>query len=102
MMVRVDGFTSKVDILPPADEMSMDTGSTVDPGYALGWVIESGNRAHNGAMDGTMGFLVRRDDGISYAVLVNTGAAVDNFAWGLKGVIDGFVASVNGPGYDLF
>jgi len=29
-------------------------------------------------------------------------AAVDNFAWGLKGVIDGFVGSVAWPGYDLF
>jgi len=102
MMARVDGFTNKVDILSPTDETSMDTGSTANAGYGLGWIIESTDRAHNGAMDGCMGFLVRRNDGISYAVLVNTRAAVDNFAWGLKGVIDGFVASVNWPGYDLF
>jgi CubicO group peptidase (beta-lactamase class C family) len=102
MMVRVDGFTSKADILSPVDETSMDTGSTANPSYALGWGIGPADRAHNGAMDGTMGFLVRRDDGISYAVLVNTRAAVDNFAWGLKGVIDGFVGSVAWPGYDLF
>ena len=42
------------------------------PGYGLGWIIEWADRAHNGAMDGCMGFLVRRNDGISYAVLVNT------------------------------
>jgi len=27
---------------------------------------------------------------------------VDNFAWGLKGVIDGFIASITWPAYDLF
>jgi CubicO group peptidase (beta-lactamase class C family) len=102
MMVRVDGFTARADILSPGDETSMYTGSSVNPGYGLGWVIESADRAHNGAMDGTMGFLVRRNDGISYAVLVNTRAAVDNFAWGLKGVIDGFVGSITWPGSDLF
>ena len=64
--------------------------------------MESADRAHNGAMDGCMGFLVRRNDGLSYAVLVNTRAGVDNFAWGLKGVIDGFIASIAWPAYDLF
>src|SRR6266542_1500470 len=103
LMVRVDGFTAKADILSPVDEASMDTGSSVKPGYALGWIIEPTDRAHNGAMDGTMGFLVRRNDGISYAVLVNTRPAGDSSAWGLKGVIDGFIGSVSSwPGYDLF
>ena len=81
----------------------MNTGSTANPGYGLGWVVESTDRAHDGAMDGCMGFfLVRRNDGLSYAVLVNRRASVDNFAWGLKGVMDGFVVSITWPGYDLF
>jgi len=102
MMVRVDGFVQKADILAASNETAMNTGSTANPGYGLGWVLESSDRAHNGAMDGCMGFLVRRNDGLSYAVLVNTRASVDNFARGLKGVIDGFIASINWPGYDLF
>jgi CubicO group peptidase (beta-lactamase class C family) len=102
MMVRVDGFTNKADILSVPDESAMNTGSTANPGYGLGWIVESTDRAHNGAMDGCMGFLVRRNDGLSYAVLVNTRAGGDSFAWGLKGVIDSFVASVTWPGYDLF
>jgi hypothetical protein len=102
MMVRVDGFTNKADILTSSNETAMSTGSSANPGYGLGWVVESTDRAHNGAMDGCMGFLVRRNDGLSYAVLVNTRASVDNFAWGLKGVIDGFIASIAWPTYDLF
>ena len=43
----------------------MNTGSTANAGYGLGWIIEPTDRAHNGAMDGCMGFLVRRNDGLS-------------------------------------
>jgi CubicO group peptidase (beta-lactamase class C family) len=93
MMVRVDGFTSKADILTPADETAMDTSSSANSGYALGWIIEGADRAHNGAMDGTIGFLVRRNDRISYAVLCNTRPA-DNFTWGLKGILDSLLPSI--------
>jgi CubicO group peptidase (beta-lactamase class C family) len=102
MMVRVDGFTTKADILSPADETTMYTGSSVHPEYAVGWIIEPDFRAHNGFMDGCMGVLVQRNDGISYAVLVNTVPDPDYAGWTLKTVIDHFVGNVTWPGYDLF
>jgi CubicO group peptidase (beta-lactamase class C family) len=102
MVVRVDGFAAKADIMAPADETSMYTGSSSNPQYALGWMISPVDRSHNGAMNGSMGFLVRRDDRISYAVLANGRPPGDSFAFDLKGVIDGFVTTVTWPTYDLF
>jgi CubicO group peptidase (beta-lactamase class C family) len=57
MMVRVDGFTSKADILSPVDETSMDTGSTANPSYALG----PGPQRRHGRHDGLPGPARRRD-----------------------------------------
>jgi D-alanyl-D-alanine carboxypeptidase len=103
MMVRVDGFTAKADILSSADEAAMNAGSVPNPGYAAGWIIDSSWRGHNGAMPGSMGFLVRRNDGFSFAVLANTRAADDEYCFKLKGVLDSIVGSVSGwPAYDLF
>ena len=103
MMVRVDGFTTKADILSPTDEGSMNTGSTANPGYGAGWIIDPAYRGHNGAMDGTIGFLVRRNDGFSFAVLANTRPAGDGFCFTLKGVLDSICTSVSAwPSYDLF
>jgi CubicO group peptidase (beta-lactamase class C family) len=103
LMVRVDGFTAKADILSPTDEGQMNTGSTANAGYGAGWIIDPAYRGHNGAMDGTIGFLVRRDDGYSFAVLANTRPAGDSFCFGLKGVVDSLCTSVSAwPSYDLF
>jgi hypothetical protein len=103
MMVRVDGFTAKADILSSADEAAMNVGSADNPGYASGWIVNPSWRGHNGAMPGTMGFLVRRSDGFSFAVLANTRAADDEYCFKLKGVLDDIVGSVSGwPAYDLY
>jgi CubicO group peptidase (beta-lactamase class C family) len=105
LMVRVDGFLAKADILTPTDEARFLTSPRPGNGYGLGWIVNSGFRGHNGAMDGTIGFLVRRDDGFSYAALANRRppAGKDNFAWTLKGVLDAIVqGSVLWPSYDLF
>jgi CubicO group peptidase (beta-lactamase class C family) len=103
MMVRVDGFTSKADILSPMLENAMNTGSTANAGYGAGWIIDAAYRGHNGAMSGTIGFLVRRNDGFSFAVLANTRPAGDSFCFTLKGIIDSICTSVSvWPSYDLF
>ena len=103
LMVRVDGFAAKADILSSADEAAMNAGSVPNPGYGAGWIIDSSYRGHNGAMNGTIGFLVRRNDGFSFAVLANTRPAGDSFCFGLKGVLDSIVGSVSAwPAYDLF
>ena len=103
LMVRADGFAAKTDILFANTEATMFAGAPANPGYGLGWIVDSAYRGHNGAMNGTIGFLVRRNDGFSFAVLCNTRPANDGFCFELKGVIDGIVSSsVAWPAYDLF
>jgi CubicO group peptidase (beta-lactamase class C family) len=105
LMVRVDGFTTKADILTPHDEAAFLTSPKPGNGYGLGWIVDPGFRAHNGAMDGTIGFLVRRDDGFSFAALANHRPpdTLDSFAWTLKSVLDDIVSSpIAWPSYDLF
>jgi CubicO group peptidase (beta-lactamase class C family) len=102
-MVRTDGFAKKVDILYPATEDAMFSGSDANESYGLGWIVTDSYHGHNGAMPGTIGFLVRRDDGYSFAVLANTRPAGDAYCFELKGVLDSIVTSVSlWPGYDLF
>jgi hypothetical protein len=53
-------------------------------------------------MHGTIGFLIRRNDGFSFAVLANTRPSGDLYPFELKGVIDSMVAGVSKwPDYDL-
>jgi CubicO group peptidase (beta-lactamase class C family) len=103
LMVRVDGFNTKPDILQAASITRMFTGSSVKPGYGMGWIVDPAYKGHNGAMDGTIAFLVRRNDGYCLAVLVNMRPSGDGFCFELKGVLDSIVTSVGKwPAYDLF
>ena len=103
LMVRVDGFNTKPDILSSSSVASMFTGSTANSGYGKGWIVDNSYRGHNGAMPGTIGFMVRRNDGFGFAVLVNSRPSGDNFCFELKGVLDSIVTGVdNWPAYDLF
>ena len=103
LVVKTDGFTAKTDILTASDEAAMAAGSAANSGYGMGEMLGNGWRGHNGGMAGTIGFLVRRDDGFSFAVLVNTRVGNDQYCSELKGVLDSIVASVKSwPSYDLF
>jgi len=103
LMVRTDAFPSKPDILKPVTIASMWTGTSANMGYAKGWAVDSVSRNHNGAMPGTIAFLVRRNDGIEYAFVVNTRPSGDGFAGEGKGVMEQVVNGVKAwPMYDLF
>jgi hypothetical protein len=53
-------------------------------------------------MHGTIGFLVRRNDGFSFAVFANMRPSRALYPCELKGVIDSMVAGVaKWPDYDL-
>ena len=56
LLVRVDGFGGKPDILSSATISVMTTGSSANPGYAAGWFINrlgSGTWSHGGGLPGT-------------------------------------------------
>jgi CubicO group peptidase (beta-lactamase class C family) len=103
LMVRNDGLAAKPDILQPWTLATMFTPSSANGGYGKGWIVDNTYKGHNGAMPGTIGFLVSRNDGYSFAVLANTRPTGDGFCFGLKGVLDQIVTGVNQwPAYDLF
>ncbi|MGW7363106.1 serine hydrolase [Streptomyces sp. NPDC054841] len=111
-LVRVDGFSSKQDILTPASITTMSTPTTaVDTSggtvaYAKGWKIHSsGTRWHDGDLDGTTAIFVRTADQIGWAVLVNS--RNDNNLDGMRTDIDQLRRTVTAritdwPATDLF
>src|SRR5204863_4116299 len=82
-------------------------------GYGLGLIVNHFGGpttdyewGHNGAMDGTISFLIHRDDGMAFAVTCNTRPAGDGYCGQLRSLIDGLVTTLNAanawPDYDLF
>jgi len=103
LMARVDGFPGKQDILTAVSEAAMVKGSSANWGYGLGWSVDSTWRGHNGSMAGTIANLVRREDGLSFAVTVNTRPAGDKYVGELTGILHAIVASLKDwPSGDLF
>jgi len=105
-MRRIDGDSTMADLLQPDGFTAMQTGSMPNPGYGLGTLLNGTWWGHNGCMDGTISFLVQRNDGLAYAVVCNTRPAADSCCWVLRGVVDGIVTALEGanawPDYDLF
>jgi CubicO group peptidase (beta-lactamase class C family) len=109
LLCAVDKFPTKPDILLPAtiSTMVLPTSYQVDnTPYALGWCINTtdNNWYHSGSLHGTMTYQCRRNDGINYALLVNTrpydsGAAVT----ALNGLVRSIVPLITSwPTFDLF
>jgi len=109
LLCAVDLFPTKPDILLPAtiSTMVQPTNQYVyGSPYALGWQINTtdNNWLHSGSLRGTMTFQCRRNDGINYALLVNTrpydsGAAVT----ALNGLVRSIVPLITSwPTFDLF
>jgi CubicO group peptidase (beta-lactamase class C family) len=103
LMARTDGFAQKMDVLTAVSEQQMSTGSSANPDYGLGWVVDGSSRGHNGAMSGTLAWLVRRDDGFSFAAIANTRPGTDAFGPELRQTLESIVTSVSGwTAGDLF
>ena len=109
LLCAVDLFPTKPDILLPAtiNTMVQPTNQYVyGSPYALGWEINTtdNNWFHSGSLHGTMTFQCRRNDGINYALLVNTrpydsGAAVT----ALNGLVRSIIPLITSwPTFDLF
>ncbi|MFC6997502.1 serine hydrolase domain-containing protein [Rufibacter roseus] len=85
----VDGFASKPDVLKPESIEQMTTASTVNPRYALGWMVNERNSWwHTGSLPGTFTMLARTSGGFSWAILTNTrttnpdfGKDIDRLVW---------------------
>ncbi len=106
LLLAVDGFPSKPDILKPNTIATMTAPSNAYAYYGLGWYLNptDNNWYHQGYLPGTCrSEIVRRGDEINGALLVNTDANIS----GLDNEIDNILylyppLITNWPSGDLF
>ena len=73
LLVHVDGFNTKADILSSTTLKTMTTPSSVYANYACGIAVNSNNNWwHTGSLPGTSTELVRASNGFCWVVLCNT------------------------------
>jgi len=84
LLVAIDGFPSKADILSKSSLTTMTTASTNNSRYAKGWSVNNSNNWwHTGALDGTATFFARTNGQYTWALLLNKRArgANANLFW---------------------
>ena len=106
LLVAVDGFPSKPDILLPSTIITMKTASAAYAYYALGWQLNPTDRnwLHTGFLPGTCrSEIVRRGDEINGALLVNTDANINGLATEIDNILYLYPTLVkNWPSGDIF
>lgn len=106
LLVAVDGFATKADILSSSSIQTMVAGSANNPNYAKGWSVNQFNNWwHTGALDGTASLFVRTSGGYTWGVILNKRiidgnatnfwTALDNLPWNCVGQTGTF------PAHDL-
>lgn len=82
LLVAVDGFSTKPDILNPSIVTSMVTPSANSQYYAKGWQVNPFNNWwHTGALDGTASIWVRSSGGYSWIFILNKRNITNNNFW---------------------
>lgn len=72
LIVAIDGFSSKPDILNANSISTMVAPSPQNANYAKGWSVNSANNWwHTGALDGTASFMARTSSGYTWAIIMN-------------------------------
>ena len=74
ILCAVDGFTSRPDMLLPATIDTMISPSSVNEYYGLGWFVSPfhSNYYHMGSLPGTTTEIVRANNQLNWAILLNT------------------------------
>ncbi|TAE48634.1 MAG: class A beta-lactamase-related serine hydrolase, partial [Bacteroidetes bacterium] len=104
LLVAVDGFSTKPDILNSATIQTMVTPSSLDQYYAKGWSVNPFNNWwHLGSLPGTTSLWVRTSGGMTWAAILNTrpgsgdlGGPLDNVMWNAISGVSQW------PAHDLF
>lgn len=82
LVLAVDGFSSKPDILTSGTINQMVTPSVQNQYYAKGWSVNSSsNWWHNGSLDGTASIMVRTSGGYVWALMLNKRVLNSNSFW---------------------
>lgn len=72
LLVRVNGFTNKPDILTSSSISQMTTPSKANTNYACGWSVNSVNNWwHTGSLPGESAEWIRTNGNIGWVILVN-------------------------------
>ena len=101
-MIRVDGFTSKPDILKPATITTMITPSVPSSNYASGWGVNTANHWwHTGALPGTASEFIRSSGGFNWVVLCNSRSTNANFDGALDSLLWPVIQDASTPWQDL-
>ena len=97
LLLAVDGFATKPDILSTATINVMTTPSTTNANYAKGWQVNTaGHWWHTGSLPGTFAEQVRTSTGYTWVVIMNKryssgsfASAVDNLGWNcISGIVN--------------
>jgi len=104
LLVHVDGFPEKPDILQPSSIKTMTTPSPAEPGYACGWAVNAGGDWwHVGGMSGTATEIIRGGNGWGFVLLANTRSHSRRFDAEMVAVARTALARLDeAPEYDLF
>ncbi|MDX2068849.1 MAG: serine hydrolase [Haliscomenobacter sp.] len=83
LLVAVDGFASKPDILNSSSISNMVKPATTSSFYAKGWQVNNNNNNwwHTGSLDGTASIIVRSSGGFTWALLMNKRVDGNNQFW---------------------
>ncbi|MDO8366499.1 MAG: serine hydrolase [Saprospiraceae bacterium] len=106
LLVAVDKFNTKPDILTAASINTMIAPSANDPYYAKGWSVNPANNWwHTGLLPGSTSIMARTSNGYTWALLLNraiTGPQSNNFWSAFDGLPWNCIASTSSfPAYDL-
>lgn len=72
LLVSVDGFNTKPDILGPTTIQNMVAPSATNANYANGWQVNTSNNWwHTGSLDGTASIMARTSGGYTWAIITN-------------------------------
>lgn len=107
LLVAVDGFSTKPDILSTSSIQTMTTASAVNSNYSFGWTVNSAdNWWHTGAIDGTASLWARTSGGYTWAIILNKRVIDGNstaFWTGLDGLPWSCITQTSSfPSHDLF
>lgn len=101
-LVRVDGFSTKPDILKASTVATMTTRSVPSSNYACGWGVNDANHWwHLGSLPGTATSMVRANSGFNWVILCNSGQSNNNFTTAIDGLLWPAVLSNSTPWQDI-
>lgn len=106
VLVHVDGFAGKADILTANALTVMTTPSAANANYACGWSVNSANNWwHQGSLPGTASEQARTvsNGKYNFVILINTRSLSANFSGDLDNLFWTALANTTAfPAYDLF